>query len=214
MPLVRATLWESLEERSGMAFLIGGAIFVADTALVTTHLVGGTEPGAFGQAFVGASWTAAFIGLLGFYSRLSTRCRWLTRAGAVCAVVGAITMATMAGTSLGYFTGFLTGSLSDLVVLFLPGVFIGVVLGFGLFGIASLRTNIYSRSIGLLLLILPLTFLFNLGTGIAEVGGMPKILAVVAVLALTMLTIGYLLQSGNALVDREGVETPSDANAE
>lgn len=206
MSSIGTRLWESLEKRSGIAFLIGGAIFVADTALVTTHLVAGTEPGAFGQSFVGMSWTAAFIGLLGFYSKLSTRSYWLSRAGTVFAVIGGITMAIMAVTSLGYFTGLLAGSLSDLVKFFLPGVFLGIVLGFGSFGIASLRTNIYTRRIGLLLLVLPLTFLVNLGTGIANVGGKAKILVVVAVLALTMLTIGYLLQSGIAQIDSKGIE--------
>lgn len=214
MSFVGTALWESLEKRSGLAFLIGGVIFIADTAVVSIHLVNGTEPGAFGQAFVGASWTAAFIGLLGFYSMLSTRSYWLSRVGAVFAVIGGITMASMAVTSLGYFTGLLAGSLSDLIMFFLPGVFLGIVLGFGSFGIACLRTDIYTRRIGLLLLILPLTFLFNLGTGVADIGGKPKILTVVVVLALTMLSIGYLLRSGTAVVAREGPETPSDATTE
>lgn len=177
------------------------------------HLVQGTEPAAFAQALVGASWTAAFIGLLGFYPSLSDRSRWLARIGAVFAVVGAITMAAMAVTSLGYSTGVLSRELGDVVMYFLPLVFLGIVLGFGLFAVASLRTDVYPRSVGLLFLLLPLTFLFNIGTGIAGFNPLPKILGVVALLSLTMLAIGYLLRTGDAMADREEVEARSDASA-
>ena len=56
---------------------------------------------------------------------------------------------------------------------------------------------------------LPLTFLFNLGTGIAGFNPMTKVLGVVCVLALTMLTLGYLFRTGGALVRREEVESSS-----
>lgn len=205
--------WESLGRWSATAFLVGGAIFVVDAILLVVHLSAGTEPAAFGQALVGASWTAAFIGLLGFYPRLADRSRWPARVGAVFAVIGAITMAAMATTMLGYASGVLGGDPSAVAMYFLPGVFVGIVLGFGLFGFTTLRTDVYSRRIGFLFLLLPITFLVNLGTGIAEVGGLPKILGVVSVLALTMLTIGYLLRTGRALADRRDVGAASDMSA-
>lgn len=213
MSLISTRRWESLEQWRATAFLIGGAIFVLDAALLAVHMSMGTEPAALGQAFVGASWTAAFIGLLGFYPSLADRSRWLARAGSVFAVIGAITMAAMAVTSLGYFTGVLSGELEAVAMFFLPPVFLGIVLGFGLFGVASLRTDVYSWRVGALFLLLPMTFLFNVGTGIADFNPLAKILGVVCVLALTMLAIGYLVRTGSALADREEMEASSDVSA-
>jgi hypothetical protein len=188
---------EPLEGARAVAFVIGGAIFVADVALLASHVAAGTEPAAFAQSLVGAAWTASFIGLLGTYPSLSSGSRWLARIGAVFAVIGGITMAVMALASLGYSAGLLDGTLSDVVMLFLPGVSLGIVFGFGLFGVVILRTETYSRTVGLLFLVLVLTFLFNLGSGIAGFGTLMTVLGVVAVLAVTKLALGYLFRTGN-----------------
>lgn len=202
MVLVDKRRWESLEKWRATAFLIGGAIFVADVALVASHVAAGTEPGAFGQALVGTAWTASFIGLLGMYPSLASRSRWLARIGAVFAVIGGITMAVMALASLGYSTGILGGALSDVIMFFLPGIFLGIVLGFGLVGVAALRTDIYDWSVGLLFLLLVLTFLFNLSSGIAGFGTLTTVLGVVVVLAVTKLSLGYQFRTGNALTTK------------
>lgn len=212
MSVMGTQRWESLEQWRAMAFMVGGAIFVVDTALLVVQMSAGTGPSAFGQALVGASWTAAFIGLLGFYPSLVHRSRWLARAGAVFAVVGVITMAAMAATMFGYATDILSGDPGGVTMYFLPGVFLGVVLGFGSFGVASLRSSMYARSVSLLLLLLPLTFLFNIGSAMAGFNPLAKILGVVAVLTLTMLAIGYLLRTGSAVVDREEVAAANDVS--
>lgn len=212
MLVISTHWWRELEQWQGTAFLIGGAIFLVDTVLLIVHMSSGTEPAAFGQALVGASWTAAFIGLLGFYPSLANQTRWLARTGAVFAVIGGITMAAMSGTMLGHATGVLNGGSSDVAMYFLPGVFLGVVFGFGSFGLASLRSGIFARSVSLLLLLLPLTFLFNIGSAMAGFNPLAKILGVVTVLTLTMLIIGYLLRTGAAVVDREGVAAASDVS--
>jgi hypothetical protein len=95
-------------------------IFLLDTALLAYYVSVGGEPAPFGQGLVGASWTAAFIGLLGVYPALSDRSRWLSPIGAVFAVVGVVTMAAMAVTSFSYAAGILTGDMSDVAMLFLP----------------------------------------------------------------------------------------------
>lgn len=213
MSLISTRRWKSLEEWRATAFLLGGGIFVVDTALLAVHMASGTEPAAFGQALVGASWTAAFIGLLGFYPSLADRGGWAARIGAVFAVVGTVTMAAMATVMLGYASGLLTGDPGDVAMYFLPGVFLGVVLGFGSFAVASLRTTIYAQRVGLLFLLLPLTFLFNIGTGMAGFNPLAKVLGVVAVLTLTMLTIGYLVRTGSAVVDEETAGTSREMTA-
>lgn len=202
--------WETLERWRAKAFLIGGAIFLADVALVASHAASGTEPGAFGQALVGAAWTASFVGLLGTYPSLAGRSRWLPRVGAASAAVGGVTMAAMAVTSFAYFAGIPNGELGDVVFFFLPGVFVGIVLGFGSFGVLSLRTDVYSRSVGLLFLLLVVTFLFNLGSGIAGFATITTVLGVVFVLAVSKLALGYLFQTGAALARRDGVQATTD----
>lgn len=204
--------WESLERWRSTAFLIAGVVFVADAAIVASNVAAGTERFmTLGQAFIGAAWSAAFLGLLGFYPGLADRSRWLPRVGAVFAVVGGVTMAVMAVASLGYFTGVLSGELSAVTMYVLPGVFAGIVLGFGSFGVASLRTDLYASPVGLLFLLLVVTFLFNITSGIVGFGTLTTVLGVVCVLAATMLAIGYLLRTGSALT--EGVEASTGPTA-
>lgn len=205
--------WRRVERWKGIAFILGGLIFVADTALVAMHLFAGTEPGPLGQGFVGAAWTASFVGLLGLYPRLVERTRRLAQAAAVFAVIGGIVMAAMGVSSFAYALGIPGGELGDVVVYFLPGVFLGIVFGFGLFAVACLRTGAYSTRVAGLLLVLPLTFLFNIGTGIAGFNPLEKVLAVVAVLAVTKLAIGFLLHDEARMTDTEVPETAGDSAA-
>lgn len=210
MGLASKRHWESLERWRGTAFLLGGTIFLVDTGLLAYHLTAGTEPAAFGQGLVGASWTAAFVGLLGVYPALADRSRWLARIGAAFAVVGVVTMAAMAATAFGYAAGVLGGDMSAVATLFLPTVFLGIVLGFGSFGVATLRTDAFATRIGVLFLVLPATFLFNVGTAIGGFNPLVKVFGVVAVLTLSMLAIGYLLRTGSAVLEPEDVEATGD----
>lgn len=190
-----------LESWRATAFTVAGIIFAADAAVLVVNLAAGTQNQymTLGQAFIGAAWTAGFIGLLGFYPDLDARNRWLARSGGVFAVVGLVTNLIMAAVSLGLFAGVLGGTLRDYTPYFLPGMFPGIVLGCGLYGIATLRNPTYRRSVGLLFVLLVLTFLFNLGTGIAGFNPVSKILGVVIVLTLTNLVLGYMLRTGSAL---------------
>lgn len=205
--------WGSLERTRATAFIVGGLIFVGDTTVLLWHLNAGTEPAAAGQALVGAAWTAAFVGLLGFYPSLRERRPRLTKAGAVFAALGALAMAAMAAAMTGYATGLLSGDPGEAAMMLLPGIFLGIVFGFGLFGVTCLLTDVYAARVGLLFLVLPATFLFNLGTGIAGFNPLPKVIGVVVVLSVTFLAVGYLLWTGEARAASRGVNAPSDASA-
>lgn len=198
MAIINKRLWGSLEQLRASAFLFSGVIFIPKMIIAASHIFVDAELFvALERVFLGAGWTAAFLGLLGFYPSLTNRSRWLARIGALFSVIGGITMTVMAAVSLGYFTNLLNGEVSDVLMYFIPGIFGGIVLGFGTFGIASLKTNIYSRGIGFLFLLLPLTFLFNLASGFSGFRSFTGIdaeirsLGVISILALTMLAIGY-----------------------
>lgn len=214
MVTVSKQWWETLEQWRGTAFLLAAVVFGADAAIIASNVATGTARFmTVGQGLVGAAWTVAFLGLLGLYPGLAGRSRWLPRIGAVFAVVGVLTMAVMAVVSFGIAGGVLATELEDVVGFFLPGVFLGIVLGVGAFAVASLLTDVFARSLGLLLLLLVVAFLFNLGTGIAGFNPLEKVLGVVAVLVLATGAIGYLLRSGDAVADHEELETTGDSVA-
>ena len=196
-----------LEARRALAFTIAGVVFAANLVILLFNFSAGTENQfmELGQAFIGGAWAAGFLGLLGFYPRLSERSRWLTRLGGLSSVVGFIAMVAMAVISFSVFADILGGGLDAYVPVFLPGIFIGIVLGFGSFGISTLRFRTHTPVVGVLFLVLVCTFIFNVGTGIAGVlPYLAKVIGVVTVLTVTNLALGFLLRTdgtGSAAID-------------
>lgn len=212
MPLVSTQQWKSLERRSSTAFLVAGVMFVVDAALVGAMIAGVADRLLLvGQAFIAAGWTAGFIGLLGSYSELADRSTWLARAGATFVVIGIVVFVVMGIASLAYFADVLSGDLQTLVPIFLPGVIIGSVLGFLTFGVASLRTEVHSRTVGVLFIVLALFPVVNILSGVA---GFERTLtfAIVIGLALVNFAIGYLLRNEDSSTGDMEVE-PSHESA-
>lgn len=204
--------WESLERWRATAFLLAGVMFVVDAAIVGAVIVAvGEDVMLLGQAFIAAGWTAAFVGLLGVYPGLSDRSPWLARAAAVFAVIGAVVFVAMAVASLVYFAGIPDGEITAIVPFFLPGVIIGSVLGFLCIGAASLRSDVHSTTVGVLLVALGLFPVVNIASGIGGVESLTFTLAIVVGLALVNLAIGYLFRTGGALAGPERTGRASDA---
>lgn len=204
------TNWETLESWRAMLFIIAGVVFAGDLTILLYNLAVGTESQylTVGQGLIGTAWACSFLALLGFYPKLSERSKWLSRIGGVFAAIGLITNVVMAVVSFGVAAGVVSGGLDQYVPFFLPGVFLGIVFGFGLYGIATLRTAIYSQRVGALFLILVATFLTNLGTGIAGYNPLVKIIGVVAVLILANLALGYTVRTGGADITASGGPSP------
>lgn len=193
----RNGVWKWIEQRSAKAFLIGGLLMAVDAVLVTANIATGTEQLLLlGQAFVGVAWTAALLGLLGVYPRLADRSRWLSRAGAVFAVIGVIVFATMSVTVLVYYAGIPVGEYSDVGQFFIPGVLIGSVLAFITFSAASLRTDVHSGTFGILLLVPAVLVVANILRFIVGLESATITLGIVIGDAVVMLAIGYLLLNG------------------
>lgn len=208
MAIISKRLWNSLAQWRAIAFLVGGLMFIPKVIIEAADIVRGVERfGTLARVFLGAGWTAAFLGLLGFYPSLDDKSPWLARTGALFALIGGITFTVMAAVSLGYFTNLINGEVSEVLIYFIPGVFGGIVLGFGSFGIASLKTNIYSKGIGLLFLLLPITFLFNLSSPFIGFATLTKSLIIILILTLAMLIVSYLLRPGRALINKVELKT-------
>lgn len=196
-------VWELLEQQSGTAFVVGGLLMIVDAAFVAANIVTGSESLLLlGQAFVGGAWAIALIGLLGLYPGLADRSRWLSRTGALFSVIGVVVFTIMAVTSLVYYAGIPTGEYSDIGMYFIPGVLIGSVLGFVSFSVASLRTDAYSWTLGILLLAPPILVVSNILRFVAGNESVILTFAIVVADALAMLGIGYVLQSRSSSTER------------
>lgn len=203
----------SLERWSATAFLVGGLLMVVNAAFVAANVVTGADRFlVVGEVFVGAAWAVALLGLLGLYPGLADRSRWLSRGGAVCAVIGVVVFTILAGLSVYYYTAAVP--LEDIdTAVFIPGVIIGSVLGFVLFSAAVLRTDVYPRLVGILLLVPATLVVTNILRFIAGYEAATITLAVVVGDALAMLAIGYLLRTGSVLGVHEEVDRAPDTTA-
>lgn len=152
-----------------------------------------------------AGFGVAFSGLLGLYPTLVDWTPRLARAGAIALGIGVAGALILVVGGVGELVG-LYAEAPDWVDAANMLLLIGVILGFGTFGIGVLRTGTHSRTVGLLMLWPPVVF-----------GG---IIVVVGVLilggtfphwvhvghsgseALVYLSIGYLIQTGERPADR------------
>jgi hypothetical protein len=207
MSYVSTSQWRSLEERSRTLFLVSGLLFIIAAGFDMSNILVGIEDlrSGVGQAFIAAGWIAALIGLLGFYPKLADRSRWLARAGGVCVVIGVVAFVGNGVTALVAFVRDVppTEAFPMFVLVgMIIGVLIGSILGFVLFGVASLRSDVRSLAVGLLLLIPPLFVITNFF--VLSVVGVPNprpsevTLFIVSGLAMNMLAIGYVLRTGGA----------------
>lgn len=192
---VRTDRRSAFETRSAAAFLIGGLLMLVDAAVVGANVLTGAERLlVLGQGFVGAAWTLALVGLLGLYPGLAVRSRWLSRAGAAFAVIGVVTFAVMSAASFASYAGVPLGEYDAISTYFIPGVIVGSVLGFVAFSAATLRTDVYSRTVGILLLMPALLVATNILRFIAGMDAATITLGIVVGDALAMLAIGFRLR--------------------
>ncbi len=201
----RSGLLTPLEGWSAPAFLVAGGFFGINAAIVATGIATNSERliMLLGQTFVGAGWTAAFIGMLGLYPALADRSRWLVRVAAALIAFGVVVFAVMAVASLLYYLGIPNGDFAAVVPLFLPGVVLSSILGVGLLSVASLRTDVHSRTVGLLLLALPLIVVTNILAGVvAGIDSPVGTLVIVIALVLVNVAIGYRLRTEDVPTDR------------
>ena len=190
-------------------FLIAGGLFLINAVIVVSGITTGSErmTTLLGETFNAAAWAVALVGLLGLYPGVADRSRWLSRIGAICATIGVVVFTVLSGLSLAFYARIVEGSIQNLVPLILPGVILGGVLSFLLFGIATLRTEVYPRVIGGLLLLPPLIVVLNIFGGAAGLDSQYFLLGIVSGLFVVSLVIGFRLRSLSPLT--HGTESMS-----
>lgn len=204
-----ASRWESLERKSPTLFLIAGAILVVHAvhhgleAFVDVHY-----PLHHEVPFGVAGMILGFVALLGLYPRVVDRTPKLARAGAVFAILGAVgwfvTGATALAEDLGMTPPAWLGAFGLLI-------FLGIILGYLAFSVASLRTTALSRTTGLALLTPLLVMAMNISIVQLGYSSPEGQFAVSSGFALAHLAIGGALRTEE--VPPERAESASEATA-
>lgn len=194
-------LWESLEKRSSGLFLLAGVLlfgYAVSKAIYTFTDV--TPVGAFDVTYGGIGLLVTVFGLLSLYPRLRDSAPWLSLGGIAATLISGILdialllqLATMT---------LQMGRIPDIpadapawTVFALFVVFITIFLGFLLFGVASLRTGIFSQRVSVLLLVPAAGWFGLMVANIVLPSGQYLGLLAYAPISVALLSIGYLLRT-------------------
>lgn len=193
-PLAPLGRWSSL------LFLVSGTVGLGYASLYGMEAFAGTYPAI--RDFLGpVSYIIAFVGLLGLHSRLSDRSPLLAHAGAVCAGLAIVGFLISLLTSAGVVASDLPGWIEASQFIFILG---GWVLSFLLYSIASLRSDVFPRAVGLVLLGPIAVQALNLGVVIAGLSSPEARLLNSGLWALSYLAIGVALRTYGARTDATG----------
>lgn len=195
-----------LERWSATAFLFAGALligFVVRNGIVAFgDGFSETTAAALYVAFVVPAEVAAYVGLLGLYPRLAEHASRLAGAGAVCVGIAGVAIIGFGG---GVGSALLAAGSPDppafAQLLWLVTI-AATILGFILFGVASMRACVPSQRVGVLLLVPPATYLLMIA---GVIGGFtPDWSAFVlsGIQASAHLVIGVALRNGPVATER------------
>lgn len=195
MTLVR-TLLVRLERRRSTLFLTGAAALLVLAGLFAVEAM--TDRVIEHRLVLGTAWTIVFLGYLGLYPALADDDGWLARAAGFFAGVGALGFGIIVLSSALDLTGlapFETRPAWFGVLAVLP--LIGINVGPLLYGVSSLRTRVFPRSMGYLLLVPSLIYYVNIGRAVLRPGPTDPAVTTVLVMGYTvaMFGVGYLLRT-------------------
>jgi hypothetical protein len=204
--------WGSLEKGAAPAFIIAGVAFLVGLVLTVQDAV--SVLNTLSAFLAAGALLTTFVGLLGMYPRLDDSAPRLALVGVLAAAVALVSVTTL----LAYVVGSalllgtpMQGEIGIAPVLFLLGL-VTAGLSFLTFGVASVRTRVPSRTVGMLLLIPAVAWPGYMAVDRLLPGDIRFLpLVVFAVVALVLLAIGYLLRTGTAPVDRRERESEPTA---
>lgn len=196
------TLLVRLERWRSTLFLIGAAALLVLAGTFAAEAM--TDMSIENHLVTGAAWTIVFLGYLGLYPALADQGGWLARAAGICAAFGAA----------GFGFIFLSRALDNLglvplearpawigVLVVLPMV--GINIGPLLYGVTSLRTQIFPRNFGFLLIVPSLLYYVNISRAVLRPGPTDPAVTTVLVMGYTvaMFGVGYLLRTKSGSPD-------------
>lgn len=174
-------------------WLAAGATILVYSSLYATEAFLGAYPAA--RDFVGPiGYVVAFVALLGLYPALADRRPGLARAGATLAVLGAAGFSLTVLASAGVVPEDAAWVGAGQLVLIL----LGMTLSFLVFGVATLRSGAFSRTVGALLLAPVVVMGLNLGVVAAGLASPEARFVVSGLWGLSFLAIGRALRTLDA----------------
>ena len=195
--------WELLERWCPMLFLFAGGLLVGYATFNGFHAVTGIEYESVENVFGPGGFALGFLGLLGLYPALSDRTQKLARVGAVCAILGAVAFSVFVVANLSEIAGVAPKEPPAWAVFFVALAAIGMIPGYFSFAVATVRSDVHSRLLGLLLLAPLAVFATMLTT--SRLGFFPQWLAfaISSGQAVAHLAIGYKLRTGHTHTERK-----------
>lgn len=161
-----AALLGALERRRRRLLWVGGGLVLVYAGLFAVEAV--SLVAAPTSAASGVAYLVVFAGVLGLHPDLVEASPYAGRLGGVCVALGAIGFLGVFVVNAGQLAGVVPSPGPDwLALVNLPAI-VGMIPGFLLVGIASLRTDAHPRALGLLLLAPAAVFAVNvavIGTG-------------------------------------------------
>lgn len=205
----RRNPFELLEGHSAVLFLVAGVLLIGYAALtgVEAFTTATVEPNLFEFGYV-----LGFLGLLGLYPRLVDQQPWLARVGAGAAVSGAVAISAFNVGHLAEIGGLVSNGLPGrpgFVVMAL----IGFVFGYLATGTAVLRSAVYPRLYGLVLLAPGVVVVLMLVHIAAGFDSAETAFVISTGQAMTHLAIGATLRAKAEAADAEEVDAEADADA-
>lgn len=215
MPFSEGRFWNVLEHWRATAFLVAGLLWLADTTLLGLELFTGISilgtPGAVNPVLFISGTVAAIVGMLGLYPKLADRTPRLARTSAALVAVAGIAIFV---TLVWFITVTLLNRPDPPGALLILSILVAA-LGFILFGIAAIRTDVPSRTVGVLVLGLPATIVGSVFLVFVVYGGdSPDWTSPVTgiLMSVLLLAIGYNLRTDSTSV--EGTKPSPDSTAE
>lgn len=202
--------WKVVERWSPRLYLIAGAVLAVYAAL--NGVVALTDMAIAPNVFQ-AGYIAGFLGLLGLYPGLADQRPWLARAGAGAAALGVIAFSVFTASNLAELIGIASGNPTGWGAFAIMGT-IGFVVGYLAVGIVVIQSEVYSRAVGLLLLmpgVIIILMFASMATGVASPG---SVFVVSAGQAMTHLAIGSTLKVETASGDRKEAESSAIVTVE
>lgn len=209
MATADTSYWNDLARWSPALFLISGAMLIVYATAQGLWAFTDLMPESHGLEI---GYTLGFLGLLGLYPRVVRRSPWLARVGAVAAACGVVAIVYVSVNDYVHITGLMEGNLPGWMVFRLLPL-VGFIFGYLAFGIASLRSRVYSRTVGLLLLlpgVITILMLASILTGHPLLSQFQTVFVVSAGEAMAHLAIGTTLRAEAGETDDTDPETDTE----
>lgn len=187
-------VWDLLEQWSAIIFLVAGVLLLITAVGLAVEVV--TDMSLQGPLigipqFLGL--LIAYVGLLGIYPHLRDHAPQLALVGIllILAPIAAIILILAYSVAVGGEPPF--AGLAFMVIG------LGFALGIGMFGLASIQTEIPSRGVGLFLLMWAVPWLLLVALGAENSAVVDFVISMLN--AVAVLGIGYLLQTKSVTTD-------------